>query len=234
MRTNIVEEEITSKLDKKKPCRATDDFIRSTGNMAFVNTFLKFMVLVLGFAVVVLSVGLLLLANAAKDVKPLPIFVNQVTGEAKPVDWGVVDAQGEKRIPAEVRHFVSDLVIDLYTWTKYTVKSNLDRSLRYASPDAMAQIRAAADLAARGDAIARNAQGLCLIKSTSIQESWPTIKIQVFFTKKLISMQDEELSVTDHIATIKLKTVSRSMDNPHGLVLVEYSENPILQEEKPQ
>ena len=91
---------------------ATDDFIRSSGNLAYVNTWLKL------FALLLLLVCLLL--GAAVSVKivddrtehVVPIVINQAMGDAIPVDDRVVDATGEERSPVEARRFCEDFLTE--------------------------------------------------------------------------------------------------------------------------
>ncbi len=82
---------------------ATDDFIRSSGNLAFVNGYLKLMVL----ALLLFSLGLTgalvvkILDSRAKHI--VPIAMNQATGDVVPIDYSGVDAANETCLPVEVR-----------------------------------------------------------------------------------------------------------------------------------
>lgn len=205
--------------------KSCDDFIRSTGHLAFVNLFLKYAVAVLGLAVLALTGCLVYLSGEVGQVRPLPIYINTLTGEAKPVDFSVIDAQGRERLPAEIEHFVRRYLDCLYTFTRLTVKSNLDQAAAGTAPAAWPQVKAAVDLARRADRVAADAQGLCEILSVSIMTTRPNVRVQAVFTKKVFGPQDDVAAESTHIAFLTLKPIARQVQNAHGLAVVEYSEN---------
>ena len=209
-----------------------DDFIRSTGNLAFVNLFLKYAVFVLGLVCLGLTVSLVLLARHVGEVKPLPIFVNAVTGEAKPVDFKAIDAQGRERLPVEVEAFVREYLGCLYTYTRLTVRSNLDEAFARTAPEAQSQVRLFADLAGRAEAIARSGQGLVQVQNVSILQSSPNLAIQAIFRKTALNYNDEVAKEQKCTAVLKLKVVARTVANAHGLVVVEYNESPFEEENR--
>jgi len=203
----------------------SDDFIRSTGNLAFVNLFLKYAVIVLGLAVLGLTICLIHLSGKVGQVKPLPIYVNTITGETKPVDFSVIDAQGRERLPAEIENFTRTYMDNLYTYNNLTVKSNMDRAFCRTAPDGLAQVKECLGLAQRADIISRGGQGLCEILGVSIMGTTPNITVQAVFKKKLFGFNDEMVSESTYVAIIKMKPIARQVQNAHGLAVVEYSEN---------
>jgi len=203
----------------------SDDFIRSTGNLAFVNLFLKYAVAVLGLAVLGLTFCLVHLSGKVGQVKPLPIYVNTVTGETKPVDFAVSDARGSGRLPAEIENFTRMYLDNLYTYNKLTVKSNMDRAFFCTAPDGLAQVKWSLGLAQRADFISRGGQGLCEVLSVSIMGTKPNIAVQAVFRKKLFGFNDDIVSESTHVSIIKIKPIARQVQNAHGLAVVEYSEN---------
>jgi len=202
-----------------------DDFIRSTGHLAFVNLFLKYAVFVLGLVCLGLIVSLVLLSRHVGEVKPLPIYVNAVTGEARPVDFQAIDARGQERLPVEVEAFVREYLGSLYTYNRLTVRSNLDEAFAKTAPDAQGQVKRCADLPARADIIGRSGQGLCQVLSVSITESRPNLAVQAIFQKTVLAANDESIQDRRHLAVLRLKVVGRTVANAHGLVVVEYNES---------
>ncbi|HOB54235.1 MAG TPA: VirB8/TrbF family protein [Acidobacteriota bacterium] len=203
----------------------SDDFIRATGHLAFVNLFLKYAVAVLGLACLGLSGALVLVSRHVGEVKPLPIFINTLTGQARPVDFQAVDARGQERLPVEVEAFVREYVGQLYTYNRLTVKSNLEQAFRCTAPDALGQVRHCADLPGRADTIARSGQGVCAVVSVSIMQAQPNLSVQAIFRKKVLTPADEVASEGQYLALLRLKVVPRTVANAHGLVVVEYNEN---------
>jgi len=91
---------------------ATDDFIRSSGNLAYVNTWLKLFALVLLLVCLLLGAALLVKIVDDRTEHVVPIVINQAMGDAIPVDYRVVDAAGEERSPVEVRRFCEDFLTE--------------------------------------------------------------------------------------------------------------------------
>ena len=204
--------------------KGTDDFIRSTGNMAFVNTILKYAVLVLGLVAVSECVALILISREAGKVRTVPIFVDRMSGDAKPVDFSVVDAQGAERVPAEVQAYTMALLNYEYVFNKFTVKSNLEKVLALSTPEAGGQLKNAMDMPGRADALTKGRQGMVEIVSYVCHETKPNIRVQAIFRKKEISPDDETVIDKRCMAFVKYKPVPRTVENPHGLVVIEYNE----------
>ena len=202
-----------------------DDFIRSTGNLAFVNLFLKYAVFILGLVCLGLVVSLGLLSRHVGEIKPLPIYVNAVTGEARPVDFQAIDARGQERLPVEVEAFVREYLGSLYTYNRLTVRSNLDEAFTRTAPDAQGQVKLCADLPGRADLIGRSGQGLCQVLGVSITESKPNLAVQAIFRKTVLAANDEPVQDRRYLAVLRLKVAGRTVANAHGLVVVEYNES---------
>jgi len=96
---------------------ATDDFIRSSGNLAYVNTWLKLIAFVLVLLSLTLGAALIVEVIDGRAEHVVPIVINQATGDAVAVDYRVVDAAGEERSPFEVRKFCEDFLTEAYTLT---------------------------------------------------------------------------------------------------------------------
>ncbi len=204
---------------------ATDDFIRSSGNLAFVNTWLKLIVLVLLLTSLLLGGALLLKIVESRTERVVPIVINQATGDAIPVDYSVVDAAGEQRSPVEVRKFCQDFIRDLFTYNRFTVKTNLESIVKWATPEALIQIKEAINLAHRSELIGRNAQGLVEVRNFLITETQPLLKVQLYFEAKALSQTNEILDDGQFLAVLLIKPVKRSQRNPHGLILIEYRQS---------
>ena len=149
---------------------ATDDFIRSSGNLAYVNTWLKLLVLVLLLVSLLLGAALLVKIIDGRKEHVVPIVINQAMGDAIAVDYRVADAAGEERSPVEVRRFCEDFLTEAFTFNRYTVKTNLESIARWTAPEALTQVREALNLPRRAELIARNAQGLAEIGRASCRE----------------------------------------------------------------
>jgi hypothetical protein len=204
---------------------ATDDFIRSSGNLAFVKTWLKLIVLVLFLTSLLLGGALLLKIVESRTERVVPIVINQATGDAIPVDYSVVDAAGEQRSPVEVRKFCEDFIRDLFTYNRFTVKTNLESIVKWATPEALIQIKEAINLAHRSELIGRNAQGLVEVRNFLITETQPLLKVQLYFEAKALSQTNEILDDGQFLAVLLVKPVKRSQRNPHGLILIEYRQS---------
>ena len=205
---------------------ATDDFIRSSGNLAYVNTWLKLVALVLLLACLTLGASLLVKTIDSRTEHVVPIVINQATGDAIAVDYQVVDATGEERSPIEVRKFCEDFIAEAYTYNRYTVKTKLESIARWTVPEALTQVREALELPHRAELIGRNAQGLAELTSFLVAESKPLLKVQVYFHVKAYSSTDEIIEESDYLAVLILKPVKRSSRCPHGLLVIEYRQSP--------
>ncbi len=207
-----------------------DDYIRSTGHLAFVNLFLKYALFVLGLVCVGLVVALVLISRHAGEVRAIPIVINEATGESRPIDWRVVDAAGEDRKPAEVHYFVRQLLRNIYTYTRYTASSNLAEAFRCCVPDATRQVKHAVNIEARQRELQTGGQGVIEFQAVNILQTSPNILVQCYFSSKTISLQGQTDSQR-RVASLRLKTVPRTADTPSGLLLVEYSQSNFEREE---
>jgi hypothetical protein len=205
---------------------ATDDFIRSSGNLAYVNTWLKLIAFVLVLVSLTLGAALMLKIIDGREEHVLPIVINQATGDAIAMDYRVVDAAGEERSPFEVRKFCEDFLAEAYTYNRFTVKTNLESIARWTAPEALTQVREALNLAHRAELIRKNAQGLAEITSFLITETRPLLKAQVYFHVKAFSAADEVIEEGNFLAVIVIKPIKRSARSPHGLIVIEYHQSP--------
>jgi hypothetical protein len=204
---------------------STNDFIRSSGNLAYVNTWLKLIAISLLLACLMLSGALTVKVIEGRSEKVVPIVLNPATGDAIPVDYEVVDASGEGRSPVEVRKFCEDFLAEAYTFNRFTVKTNLESIARWAAPEALAQIREAMDLPKRAQLIARNAQSLAEFHNFLITETKPLLKVQIYFSVKVLSQTDDATEEGSFLAVMAIKPVKRSLRSPHGLFVIEYRQS---------
>ena len=205
---------------------ATDDFIRVHGNLSYVNTWLKLVSLVLLLACLMLGGALLVKIVDSRAEHVVPIVINEGTGDAIAVDYRVVDAAGEERSPFEVRKFCEDFLADAYTYNKYTVKTKLESLSCSTSPEALLQIREALKLPHRSELLARSVQGLAETTSFMITETKPLLKVQLYFTTKVLSQTDEIIEEDRSLGAFIIKPVKRSTRNPHGLIVIDYRQSP--------
>lgn len=210
---------------------ATDDFIRSSGNLAYVNAWLKLIALVLTLVCLMLGGSLLVKIIDGRAEHVVPIVINQATGDAITVDYQVIDAAGEERSPFEVRKFCEDFLAEAYTYNRFTVKTKLESIARWTAPEALTQVREALNLSHRAELIGRNAQGLAEITSFLITETKPLLKTQVYFHAKVFSPADEIVEEGDFLAVLLIKPVKRSARSPHGLIVIEYRQSPFNKQE---
>lgn len=204
---------------------STDDFIRSSGNLAYVNTWLKLMVIVLLLVCLMLAGGLIIKIIDSRAEQVVPIVINQATGDAVPVDYRVVDAAGEERSPVEVRKFCEDFLGEAYTYNRFTVKTKLDSIARWTAPEALSQVRQAMNLPRRAELIARNAQSLTEFRNFIITETKPLLKVQAYFTVKALSLSDDVTEEDNFLAVMIIKPIRRSARSPHGLIVIEYRQS---------
>lgn len=204
---------------------STDDFIRASGNLAYVNTWLKLISLVLLLVSLVLAGALTIKIIDGRSEKIVPILLSPATGDAIPVDYRVVDAAGEERSPIEVRKFCEDFLADAYTYNRFTVKTNLDSIARWTVPESLAQVREAMNLPKRAELVARNAQSLVEISNILIAEAKPLLKVQAYFSVKVLSLADEVTEQGNYLAVLVIKPVKRSTRSPHGLIVIEYRQS---------
>jgi VirB8 protein len=211
---------------------ATDDFIRSSGNLAFVNGYLKLMVLALLLVSLGLTGALVVKILDSRAEHIVPIAINQATGDAVPIDYSVVDAANETRSPVEVRKFCEDLIHEAYTYNRFTVKTKLESLAKWTAPEALAQLKQAINLPKRGDLLVRNAQGIADIENLVITETRPMLRVQVYFHSKAVAQTPDILDQGRWLAVLLIKPVKRSQRNPHGLIVMEYRQSQFKPEEK--
>ena len=189
---------------------------------------LKGVILVLATVIIAESLFLLTLLGKVSEVKPMPIFVDREAGTARVVDFSVIDAEGQKRVDSEIHDFVKDYVSNIYTFTKFTIESNLRRVLDQTSDEAQNMVKNVIYSSKRSESLTGGYQGICDINSISILEASSTIiRVQVVFIRKLISSQNEVSNQSKAVAAITLKVVLRQKNNAHGLYVVEYRESEI-------
>jgi len=203
-----------------------EDYIHSSGSLAFTNVWLKIMVIVLLLACLGLSGSLVVKIIDGRKENIVPIVINQATGDALVVDYKIIDAQGEERASVEVRKFCEDFLADAYTYNRFTVKSRLDTLSKSAVPEALNQINNSLNLPRRSELVARNAQGLVELTSFIITESRPTIKTQVYFRTKVLSPNGDVFEENNMLAAMTIRPIRRTERNPHGLIVIEYRQNP--------
>lgn len=208
------------------------DYIYEKNARIVINTAYKFIIVVELLIIILLSVYSLKLTGKINEVKPLPIFINKETGSAKAIDFDFIDAMGETRSNAEINDFITGFISDLYTYNRLTVKTNLVNAISKTSAEAAADIKNTLLLSKRYDHINRSMQGLVSVKSISILEKLPDLKIQVYFSKRLISSDGDSGSITEYFAILRIKPVIRKKGNAHGLLIVEYRENIFLNREE--
>lgn len=211
--------------------QSTDDFIRSSGNLAYVNTWLKLVGLVLLVVCLLLGTALLVKILDSRAEHVVPIVINQATGDATPVDFRVVDAAGEERAPVEIRKFAEDFLRELYTYNRFTVKGNLDSVIKWTTPEALRQVKEAVQLPRRAELITSNAQGLAELRNLLITDTQPLIRVQAYFQAKAMSQRDEVIEDNQFVTVMVIKPVKRSQRNPHGLIILEYRQS-LFKEQK--
>ena len=202
----------------------SDDFIRSSGNIAYTNTWLKLTALVLLVMCLALTGALVVQIIDSRTEHVIPIVINQATGDALAVDYRVIDATGEERAPVEVRKFAEDFLADAYTFNRFTVQSRLESLARLSTPEALSQIRDSLNLPRRSELVGRNAQGLFEITSFMIIESRP-LRARVYFRTKVFAGGGELIEENTWVSVMTIRPVRRSTRNPHGLIVIEYRQS---------
>ncbi len=203
----------------------TDDFIRASGNLAYVNTWLKLICVILFLACITLGVALTVTMVDRRAEHVVPIVINQATGDAYAADYHVVDAAGEERTPIEVRKFCEDFLTEAYTYNRFTVKSKLESIARWTTPEALNQVRDAMNLPHRGELIARDAQSMAGIRSFLIPETKPQLRAQVYVHIKVLSPASEVIEEGNFLVILVIKPVKRTARSPHGLIVIEYEQS---------
>ena len=204
---------------------STDDFIRSSGNLAYVNTWLKLISLALLLVCLALAGALTVKIIDSRTEKVVPIVLSPATGDAVPVDYQAVDAAGEERSPIEVRKFCEDFIGEAYTYNRFTVKTKLESITKWTAPEALTQVREAMNLPRRSELIERNAQSLAECQNILITEAKPLLKVQVYFSVKTLSQVNDAAEENNFLAVLAIKPVKRSTRSPHGLIVIEYRQS---------
>jgi hypothetical protein len=124
-----------------------------------------------------------------------------------------------------VRKFCEDFLAEAYTYNRFTVKTNLDSIARWTVPESLAEVREAMNLPKRAELIARNAQSLAEINNILITEARPLLKVQAYFSVKVLSLTDEVTEQGNYVAVMAIKPVKRSTRSPHGLIVIEYRQS---------
>lgn len=203
----------------------SDDYIRTFGRTVMVNTFLKYAVFILGLSCLGLSITVISLLGKIHEIRPLPIYIDKMTGAAKPIDFASIDASEAFRIPAEIIDFSRNYVSDLYTFNRHTIASNLDPVFKHSVGDVVQKLKYYLDQNHRADYVNSNAQGICSVNFTDIVRMKPDIKVQVAFKREILSGKGETLSSEDMVAIMRIKLANRTAENSHGLMVVEYRES---------
>ena len=203
-----------------------DEYFHVGGNQGFTNFLLKAIVAVLVIVCLAITGALLVMIKKNREENIVPIVINEVTGDALVVDYRVIDSTGEHRVPVEVRKFSEDFLADAYTFNRFTVKSRLESLSKLAAPEALNQINNSLNLPRRSELVSRNAQGLVEITSFMITESQPLIRIQVYFSTKVLAPSGEVFEENNMLAVMTIQAIRRTERNPHGLIVLEYRQNP--------
>ena len=204
----------------------SDDFVHTSGNLDYVNKWLKLIALVFLVMSLLLCFALVIKIVEGRQELVIPIVINEATGDAFAVDYRVIDATGEQRSPVEVRKFCLDFLAEAYTFNRYTARTHLDTLANYAADSALGQIRENLDLPRRSELINRNAQGLFELTSFMITETSPAIKTQIYFRTKIYDADGRVIEETGQLAVMTIRPIRRSVRNPHGLIVIEYRQSP--------
>ena len=203
-----------------------DKYFYIGGNQSFTIYWLKMMVAVLLIVCLSMTGALVYMAIERRNENIVPIVINEATGDALVVDYRVIDSTGEHRAPVEIRKFTEDFLADAYTYNRFTVKSRLEALAKMAAPEALNQINNSLNLPRRSELVSRNAQGLVEIRSFMITESQPMIRVQVYFHTKVLAPSGEVFEENNMLAVMTIQVIRRSERNPHGLIVLEYRQNP--------
>jgi hypothetical protein len=207
-----------------------DDQIKAVANLCFVNTVIKYVCLVESILLLGLLGVDLVLMNQVRGARPIPIFINTDTGTARAVDFKAVDASGESRHESEITDFVTNFVQSLYTFNKFTVRTNLEHALALSAPEAGNAVKLYWEQGGRPQYLGAGYQGLSDIRSVLTLATAPDIRVQVFFSKRTLNGEGDVVNETHHMAVLRIRTILRQVQNAHGLCVVEYRENQVAGE----
>lgn len=112
--------------DKKsaEPTPASIHYLEQHGDIQTTNTFLKFAVLVLVFAVLAMAAATMLAVNHFSHVKPLVVRVDSI-GKAEAVKYDATAYHPEER---EMRYFLSQWATYYYSRNRYTVRQDFPKA----------------------------------------------------------------------------------------------------------
>lgn len=204
--------------------RNIDQFIYAYGNSNIINFFLSSITILQMFVIICMGFVIINLTKKVNEQKVLPVFIDRISGSARPIDFDVIDASGKQREESEINDFCSDFISNLYTFNRLTVGSNLKKVLEVSNKNTVNSIRQYLQNSKRAEYINSDNQGIVNIKSIVILESNPTIVVQVFFERLILYHDGEIQEKYSKVSIIKLKTVLRSRGNAHGLYVIEYRE----------
>jgi hypothetical protein len=203
------------------------DQIKAISNLVFVNTYLKAVSFLLALLLLVSLGANMVLVVRQHEVRGETIFVNTETGNATIIDADLIDPSGEKRHEVEIQAFINDFLSNLYTFNKYTIKSNLENGLAVVAGSAANSVRLYWQTGTRADDVAAGYQGLCEISNVFILNGLPDLRVQIYFSKKLIGEGGTVRTDSRFAAVMRIRTVLRDRKNPHGFLIVEYREDPV-------
>ena len=63
------------------------------------------------------------------------------------------------------------------------------------------------------------------INNILITEARPLLKVQAYFSVKVLSLTDEVTEQGNYVAVLVIKPVKRSTRSPHGLIVIEYRQS---------
>jgi hypothetical protein len=209
----------------KKFTKGANDYITAWGNHRLVNDVLKMMLLMCLVVICVLAGTTAYLAVKTSEVKPLPVLIDPYNGWAKPQKWEIVDAAGDARTANEIRRYCQDFIETLYTYNKFTVESNLSKVITVCDQQVRPIIKQYVEKTKVPEVVSRGGQGLCHVQTVLIQNNLPDLRVQVYFQKEIHRGEVVDVQKTTHVAVMRIKTILRTFDNAHGLLIVEYREN---------
>jgi type IV secretory pathway component VirB8 len=205
--------------------------IKAHANIIFQNVFLKYILLVLTIVIVSLSGIVVYLVAKQRETKIQTIFVNTQTGAATQVNQETIDATGQKRHDSEIYAFVKEFLGNLYTFNRYTIKSNLENAFLVVATEAGGSVKMYWQLANKSDYLNSGYQGLCTVGNIIVLNTLPDLKVQVFFNRKVLNEGGQVVVDTEHVCIFRIKLVPRGNGNPHGFFITEYREESLKKTE---
>lgn len=210
--------------------KSFESFITAWGAPMVVNRYLIIVVAFLLISTITNAVTNVYLYMESLKVKPMVVLADVNTGKAVPIGFEVYNADGEKIPPAVIRRFCIDFIINLYTYNRYTIKTNLDMVLtqELCSEAVKNGVKLILKNEERWNKKEKGIQGLVTIKSVKIISMRPSLRVEVLFFKKEISTNSTLDRNDEFVGVFNLKTTKEiTLNNPLGLHVVEYYEAPI-------